>query len=110
MNLFNEGKISFNKGKIHDAHITWEKIWKYGDKDTRKIIKGFIQLSGGLLNNSFGKRRAAIYLLEKARKNIMDADKILISLDLLSISKQIEELIIIIQDDVFCGESVNVIL
>ena len=50
--LFNQGRKLYNEGNIYEAHIIWEKIWKHGDKESRKQIKGFIQLSGAIINNT----------------------------------------------------------
>ncbi len=44
MKLFNEGKLLFKSAEFYDAHIFWEHIWKEGDAEIRKNIKGFIQL------------------------------------------------------------------
>jgi len=101
---FIEGKILFNKGEIYNAHIAWEKIWKNGDADVRKNIKGFIQLTGALLNNSYGKKRSADYLLKKSIKCLKDADRLPQDVDISLIINQIENFILIIKDGISCGK------
>ena len=64
---------------------------KRGDADVPKNIKGFIQLTGGLLNNSYGKKQAAEYLLLKAIENIKHEDNLSGKLDLGSIIEQINQ-------------------
>lgn len=108
MMLFNEGKDLFNEGALYEAHLKWEHIWKYGDKDARKNIKGFIQMSGGLLKQSFGKQRAAEYLMEKAKNNIMKSQMFSNKVNVRNIVKQINECIVLIQDGVCCASSVTI--
>ena len=91
LEMFEKGRDLFNQGEIYQAHVTWEHIWKGGDADVRKNIKGFIQLTGGLLNNSYGKKQATEYLLLKAMENIKHTDKLSENLDLESIIKQINQ-------------------
>ena len=98
--LFDEGKHLFNKGDIHEAHIIWEKIWKYGDGNMRKNIKGFIQLSGSLVNKSYGKQRAAEYLMEKAKSNILESEMLSNKVSIRNIVKQIDKFIVSAND---CG-------
>ena len=66
----------FNNGEFYDTHIVWEHIWKEGDAEIRKNIKGFIQLSAGVLKYHQGNNKAAKYLLEKTRNNVVNADKL----------------------------------
>ena len=108
MVLFNEGKDLFNKGELYEAHLKWEHIWKYGDNDSRKNIKGFIQMSGGLLKQSFGKQRAAEYLMEKAKNNIMKSQMFSNEVNIRNIVKQINECIVLTQDGVCCVSSVTI--
>ena len=69
-NTFIEGIHLFNQGEINKAHICWEKIWKKGNKELRIEIKGFIQLTGSILNEIVGKGTSALYLSKKSIKNI----------------------------------------
>ena len=108
MMLFNEGKDLFNKGELYEAHLKWEHIWKYGDNDSRKDIKGFIQMSGGLLKQSFGKQKAAEYLMEKAKNNIMKSQIFSNEVNIGSIIKQINQFIVFTQDGACCGPSVTI--
>ncbi len=89
--MFEKGRDQSNQGEIYQAHVTWEHIWKEGDTDVRKNIKGFIQLTSGLLNNSYGKKQAAEYLLLKAIENIKYEDNFSGKLDLGSIIEQINQ-------------------
>ena len=57
-----------NNGKVYEAPATWEHIWKEGDEEIRENIKGFIQLSAGVLKYSQGKYKTAEYLFIKAQK------------------------------------------
>ena len=106
--LFNEGKDLFNEGALYEAHLKWEHIWKYGDNDSRKNIKGFIQMSGGLLKQSFGKQRAAEYLMEKAKNNIMKSQMFSNEVNIRNIVQQINEFIVFTHDGVCCGHSVTI--
>ena len=108
MMLFNEGKDLFNEGALYEAHLKWEHIWKYGDNDSRKNIKGFIQMSGGLLKQSFGKQRAAEYLMEKAKNNIMKSQMFSNEVNIRNIVQQINEFIVFTHDGVCCGHSVTI--
>ena len=110
MMLFDEGKELFNQDNIHEAHLTWEKIWKHGDNNTRKNIKGFIQLSGSLLNQSYGKQKAAEYLMEKAKNNIIESEMLSNKVNVRNIIKQINEFIVFTHDGVCCGSSVTITL
>jgi len=110
MMLFNEGKDLFNEGALYEAHLKWEHIWKYGDNDSRKNIKGFIQMSGGLLKQSFGKQRAAEYLMEKAKNNIMESEMFSNKVNVRNIVQQINEFIVFTHDGVCCGSSVTITL
>ena len=69
-NIFIEGIHFFNQGEINKAHICWERIWKKGNKEDRIEIKGFIQLTGSILNEIVGKDTSALYLSKKSIKNI----------------------------------------
>ncbi len=68
--IFKDGIHLFNQGEYNNAHICWEEIWKKGDKSQRIEIKGFIQLTGSILNELVGKDTSALYLSEKSFKNI----------------------------------------
>ena len=50
--IFYEGAHLFNACKYNDAHITWEGVWKNGSELERPEIKGFIQLTGAILNTN----------------------------------------------------------
>lgn len=67
---FNQGKVLFNNGMIHDAHVIWEEIWKKGNPYIKKEIQGFIQLSGAIWKNKFKKNTSTQYLLNKAMTNL----------------------------------------
>ncbi len=67
---FIEGIHLFNQREINKAHICWEKIWKKGNEKHRIEIKGFIQLTGSILNEAVGKDTSALYLSKKSVKNI----------------------------------------
>jgi len=69
-NIFKFGIDYFNSSNFQLAHITWEGIWKHGTQEDRNKIKGFIQLTGAIINNTRGKNQAAKYLTEKAINNI----------------------------------------
>jgi predicted metal-dependent hydrolase len=90
MMLFNEGKDLFNEGELYEAHLKWEHIWKYGDNDSRKDIKGFIQMSGGLIKNNLGSVKATTYLLKKAMINIENAKGLSKLVNTKSISNQLK--------------------
>ena len=68
--LFNEGAIFFNQFKYHNAHIKWEQVWKNGSESERLEIKGFIQLTGAILNTKSRKISSGKYLFKKSYSNI----------------------------------------
>ncbi len=106
--FFQKGKKLFNEGKIHEAHTTWEKIWKNGNENSRKQIKGFIQLSGAILNNEFGKKHAAEYLLKKATENISQLSNGEFDIDIKNIVSQIKKYSLLIKDDICCCQNMNI--
>ena len=110
LEMFEKGRDLFNQGEIYQAHVTWEHIWKDGDEEVRGNIKGFIQLTGGLLNNSYGKKRAAEYLLIKAIKNIKHADNLSGKLDFDSIIEQINQYITKMQQGINCRQGISISL
>ncbi len=71
--LFNKGWSLFETGDYYQAHVTWEHIWKTGGEDVRKNIKGFIQLSGGVIKSSHGHIQAAEYLFSRAQDNLKNS-------------------------------------
>ena len=68
--LFHEGATFFNQYKYHNAHIKWEQIWKNGSELERSEIKGFIQLTGAILNTKSTKISSGKYLFKKSLSNI----------------------------------------
>ena len=68
--VFLEGATLFNEYKYHDAHIKWEQVWKNGSELERPEIKGFIQLTGAILNTKFTKIDSGKYLFKKSLSNI----------------------------------------
>jgi len=82
---FIKGINYFNSSKFQEAHIAWEKIWKKGNMKDRKNIKGFIQLSGAIINYIRGKKKSSDYLFTKSIGNIssnnfrriLDQDKLI---------------------------------
>jgi len=79
------GIKDFNSTKFQRTHIVWEKIWKKGNMKDRKKIKGFIQLSGAIINHIRGKKESSDYLFTKSIGNIssnnfrriLDQDKLI---------------------------------
>ena len=82
---FIKGINYFNSSEFQEAHISWEKIWKKGNMKDRKNIKGFIQLSGAIINHIRGKKESSDYLFTKSIGNIssnnfrriLDQDKLI---------------------------------
>ena len=68
--VFFEGAALFNKYKYNDAHIKWEQVWKNGTNLDRSEIKGFIQLTGAILNIKSAKISSGKYLFKKSVSNI----------------------------------------
>ena len=71
--IFFTGATLFNEYKYHDAHIKWEEIWKNGSELERPEIKGFIQLTGAILNTKFAKIDSGKYLFRKSLSNISNS-------------------------------------
>ena len=84
----------------------WEKIWKHGDKESRKQIKGFIQLSGAIINNQYGKKHAVEYLLTKAIQNLLSLKESGININ--NLIDQINNYLALIHNDVCCSEYINI--
>ena len=90
--IFKFGIDYFNSMNFHSAHNAWERIWKDGAQKDRKKIKGFIQLTGAIINNKRGKSKAAKYLIKKAIENIsknnfkfvLDQDKLINDIEYLN--------------------------
>tara|TARA_B100000959_G_C14944203_1_gene609158 strand:+ start:320 stop:676 length:357 start_codon:yes stop_codon:yes gene_type:complete len=104
--LFNQGRKLYNEGNIYEAHIIWEKIWKHGDKESRKQIKGFIQLSGAIINNQYGKKHAVEYLLTKAIQNLLSLKESGININ--NLIDQINNYLALIHNDVCCSENIKI--
>ena len=68
--IFYEGAQLFNKCQYNDAHILWEKAWKNGSEIERPEIKGFIQLTGAIINTKSKKNSSGKYLFKKSSSNI----------------------------------------
>ena len=68
--IFYEGAYLFNECKYNEAHIVWESIWKNGSELERPEIKGFIQLTGAILNTKSDKISSGKYLFNKSLSNI----------------------------------------
>ena len=69
-NIFFEGATLFNEYKYNAAHVKWEQIWKNGSELERSEIKGFIQLTGAILNTKSTKISSGKYLFKKSLSNI----------------------------------------
>jgi len=67
---FIKGINYFNSSEFQEAHISWEKIWKKGNAEDRKKVKGYIQLTAAIINNIRKKKKASNYLFEKSINNI----------------------------------------
>jgi|GEM_PF-1190789 hypothetical protein len=70
INTFISGVELLNNGEILAGHAKWEKLWKVGDIQIRKWIKGWIQFSGAILNVLADKHEGAIYLAGKSINNL----------------------------------------
>ena len=66
IDTFISGVKLFNKGETLAGHAKWESLWKVGDLEIRKWIKGWLQFSGSILNVFAEKREGAIYLAGKS--------------------------------------------
>ena len=86
--VFFEGAELFNEYLYNDAHIKFEQVWKHGGELERSEIKGFIQLTGAILNTNSTKISSGKYLFKKSLSNISSTSHILewINIELLSIS------------------------
>jgi hypothetical protein len=72
LDTFISGVELFNKGETLAGHAKWESLWKVGDLEIRKWIKGWLQFSGSILNVFAKKREGAIYLAGKSINNLSD--------------------------------------
>ena len=69
-NIFFEGATLFNEYKYNAAHVKWEQVWKNGSELERSEIKGFIQLTGAILNTKSTKISSRKYLFKNSLSNI----------------------------------------
>ena len=70
--LIHAGIDAFNGNRYNDAHAHWETVWKELRKtDTRNCLKALIQLSGSYLNCCLRKEEASLYLLKRAKINLI---------------------------------------
>ncbi len=107
LDTFIVGVELLNKGEILAGHAKWENLWKVGDKQIRKWIKGWIQFSGSILNVLAGKNEGAIYLAGKSINNLSN-DSLSSAIVNVELAKDdMCNLIVVLKNDSFTLEDIS---
>ncbi len=107
INTFISGVELLNNGEILAGHAKWEKLWKVGDIQIRKWIKGWIQFSGAILNVLADKHEGAIYLAGKSINNLSN-DSLSSAIVNVELAKDdMCNLIVVLKNDSFTLEDIS---
>jgi predicted metal-dependent hydrolase len=81
---FNRGLGLFNRGHFFDAHEVLEDVWREAPLHSvsRRRLQGVVQLAVAFHHQSKGNHVGARSVLERAMRNISDADSSFPDLDL----------------------------
>ena len=87
----------FNNQKWYEAHDAFEDIWNILDGDERQIIQGILQVSVSQFHLSKGNLNGATILLGEGLGRIKNRTNINLGIDLESLCKCLEKLLIKLQ-------------
>ena len=87
----------FNNQKWYEAHDAFEDIWNTLDGDERQVIQGILQVSVSQFHLSKGNINGATILLGEGLGRIKNRTNINLGIDLESLCKCLEELLIKLQ-------------
>ena len=89
----------FNDQKWYEAHDAFENIWNTLDGDERQIIQGLLQVSVSQFHLSKGNLNGATILLGEGLGRIKNRTNINLGIDLKTLCKSLEELLIKLQNN-----------
>ena len=87
----------FNDQKWYEAHDAFEDIWNTLDGDERQIIQGILQVSVSQFHLSKGNHNGATILLGEGYGRIKNRTNINLGIDLETLCKCLEKLLIKLQ-------------
>ena len=87
----------FNNQKWYEAHDAFEDIWNTLDGDERQIIQGILQVSVSQFHLSKGNYNGATILMGEGLGRIKNRTNINLGIDLETLCKCLEELLIKLQ-------------
>ena len=87
----------FNNQKWYEAHDAFEDIWNTLDGDERQIIQGILQVSVSQFHLSKGNYNGATILLGEGLGRIKNRTNINLGIDLETLCKCLENLLIKLQ-------------
>ena len=87
----------FNNQKWYEAHDAFEAIWNTLDGDERQVIQGILQVSVSQFHLSKGNINGATILLGEGLGRIKNRTNINLGIDLESLCKCLEKLLIKLQ-------------
>ena len=96
---FSNALILFNNQKWYEAHDAFEDIWNTLDGDERQIIQGILQVSVSQFHLSKGNLNGATILLGEGLGRIKNRTNINLGIDLKTLCKSLEELLIKLQNN-----------
>ncbi len=89
----------FNNQKWYEAHDAFEDIWNTLDGDERQVVQGIIQVSVSQFHLSKGNLNGATILLGEGLGRIKNRTNINLGIDLKTLCKSLEELLIKLQNN-----------
>ena len=89
----------YNQNEIDKAHDNWELIWKRGSSEQKKVVKGFIQLSGATTQFNRNKMDSVKYLLDLSLKNIKKHEILHSIINIKSLIKDLEMTILNLENN-----------
>ncbi len=87
----------FNNQKWYEAHDAFEDIWNTLDGDERQIVQGILQVSVSQFHLSKGNYNGATILMGEGLGRIKNRTNINLGIDLETLCKCLEELLIKLQ-------------
>ncbi len=87
----------FNNQKWYEAHDAFEEIWNSVDGEERQVIQGILQVSVSQFHLSKGNLNGATILLGEGLGRIKTRTKINIGIDLESLRRCLEDLLMKLQ-------------
>ena len=95
----------FNNQKWYEAHDAFEDIWNTLDGDERQVVQGIIQVSVSQFHLSKGNHNGATILLGEGYGRIKNRTNINLGIDLETLCKCLEKILIKLQYGEILNES-----